>query len=100
MCFCRKNYDSLNHLLQNLNNGVVFIVTLMSDAYPYLNGIISTVFLCLKQECIAFERVIDLLDTGDGVDLRHLTGHLRVVYRVHRVLVIELCDQQLEEAVL
>ena len=43
---------------------------------------------------------IQLLDAADGVDLRQLAGHLRVVERVQRVLVGHLRDEQLQEAVL
>ena len=40
-----------------------------------------------------FDGVVELLNAGDRIDLRHLTGHLRVVHRVERVLVVELCHQ-------
>ena len=48
----------------------------------------------------ARHRGVELVDAADGVDLRHLAGDLRVVQRVHRVLVLHLRDQQLEEAIL
>ncbi len=50
--------------------------------------------------CHAFEGVIDLLDARYRIDLCDLAGHLGVVHRIHRVLVVQLSDQQLHESIL
>ena len=42
--------------------------------------------------------LVELLDACHRVDLRDLRGHLRVVQRVHRILVVQLGDEQLQEA--
>ena len=47
----------------------------------------------------ALDRLVELLDARYGVDLRHLARELRVVHRVHRILVLELRHQQLQEPV-
>ena len=43
---------------------------------------------------------IQLVYTGHRAELRHLRGHLRIVHRVQRILVLHLRDQQLEETIL
>src|SRR6185437_9439189 len=48
----------------------------------------------------AFQRGVEVLDAADRVDLGQLRGHLRVVHRVQRILVLQLRDQQGHEVVL
>jgi hypothetical protein len=42
---------------------------------------------------------VQVADPGDGADLRHLRGDLRVVDRSERILVVHLRDQQLQERI-
>ncbi len=44
--------------------------------------------------------VVELVDARYRVDLRNLTGHLRVVHWIHGILVVQLCNQQFHELVL
>jgi hypothetical protein len=46
------------------------------------------------------QRGVQLVDAFDRADLRHLRGHLGVVHRIQRILVLQLRHEQLEEAVL
>ena len=43
---------------------------------------------------------IELINTGDGRELRQLAGDLGIVEGVQRILVLHLCHQQLHETVL
>ncbi len=54
---------------------------------------------CSELNCAghAGHGLVQLLDAGHRVDLRHLRCHLGVVQRVHRVLVVQLRHQQFQE---
>jgi hypothetical protein len=48
----------------------------------------------------ALHRGVELVDSADRLDLRHLAGDLRVVHRIQWILVLQLRDQQLEKTIL
>lgn len=47
-----------------------------------------------------FDAAVQLIDAGNGADLRHLRSDLRVIQRIERILIAHLRNQQPEKAVL
>jgi hypothetical protein len=70
-----------------------------STPWPTIAAACMAWFCCLPSRII-FSVAFSLLDAVHRADLRQLRGHLRVVHRVERILVLQLRGEQLEEAVL